>query len=75
MTMDSPESSSRTLALNDGVTMETQERGDEISCNDIMAALFGSDMLSHSATGQVASIFIKARNQIPRPGPRLSLSP
>lgn len=29
-----------------------------------MAGLFRADMLSHSATGQVASIFIRGRNPI-----------
>lgn len=44
--------------------METQEEEDEICPNDIMASLFKADMLSHSATGQVASIFIRGRNLI-----------
>lgn len=44
--------------------METQEGEDEISSNDIMAGLFRADMLSQSATGQVASIFIRGRNPI-----------
>ena len=44
--------------------METQVEEDEISSNDIMAGLFKDDMLSHSATAQVASIFISARNLI-----------
>lgn len=49
---------------NDWLTMETQEEEDEISPNDIMTGLFRFDMLSHSATGQVASIFIRSRNPI-----------
>lgn len=53
-----------TSSLNDWVTMETQEGEDEISSNDIMAGLFRADMLSQSATGQVASIFIRGRNPI-----------
>lgn len=44
--------------------METQVEQDEMSSNDIMAALFTADMLSHSAAGQVASIFIRAGNLI-----------
>lgn len=44
--------------------METQVEEDEMSPNDIMAGLFKVDMLSHSATGQVASIFIRGRNLI-----------
>lgn len=44
--------------------METQVEEDEISSNDIMADLFRADMLTHSATGQVALIFIRGRNPI-----------
>lgn len=44
--------------------METQAEQDEISSNDIMAALFRVDMLSHSATGQVTLIFIRGGNLI-----------
>lgn len=64
MTMDSREPSACASSVNDWITMETQEEEDEISSNDIMAALFRADMLSHSATGQVASIFIRGRNLI-----------
>ncbi len=44
--------------------METQREEDEISSNDIIAGLLRTDRLSHSATGQVASIFIRDRNPI-----------
>lgn len=35
-----------------------------MSCNHIMAGLFRADMLCNAATGQVASIPIRGRNQI-----------
>lgn len=44
--------------------MKPQVEQDEISSNDIMAALFRADMLSYFAAGQVASIFIMGRNLI-----------
>lgn len=44
--------------------METQASQDEIFPNGIMASLFRADMSSRSATGQVASIFIRGRNLI-----------
>lgn len=44
--------------------MVTQAEQDEISSNDIMAALFRADMLSHSAAGQVTLIFIRGGNLI-----------
>lgn len=65
MTMDAVAISSTWASrLNDWLTMETEVEEDEISSNDIMAGLFKVDMLSHSATGQVASIFIRVRNLI-----------
>lgn len=65
MTMDAVAKSSTCASRrNDWLTMEAQVQEDEISSNDIMAGLFKVDMLSHSATGQVASIFIRVRNLI-----------